>query len=110
MIGVQEDITSVPSTAGSNVKFNVTKLSHPLTAPPAIKCVAVVVFDKYVLPSIHVIGVQDMMLSVPGTACMIVKLIVAIESHKVTTLVNDADTLWNGTLLNDTPFHVNVAN
>ena len=46
MIGVQEDIISVPGTAGSNVKFNVTKLSHPPTAPPAIKCVAVLLVDE----------------------------------------------------------------
>ena len=66
------------------MKFKVTKLSHPLTAPPIIGKVALLLLETYVFPSIHVIGVQEDITSVPVAAGSNVKFKVTKLSHPPT--------------------------
>ena len=78
-MGTQEVMISVPVVAGLMVKFNVTMLSQPVALVRV--WVAVVLLVLYVFPSIHVMGVQEVMMSVPVVAGLMVKFSVTILSQ-----------------------------
>ena len=63
------------------VRFNVTILSQPLADPPKTVSVAVVLFEVYVTPSIHVKVLQAVCKSIPVVVGVMVRFKVTILSQ-----------------------------